>query len=311
MSTPKSPRPALSRTPDRVPTPPPQERIGGRPPVGAIKTATNEAAGNSPADSSTLGTSSKRRSFFGRLFQPSTENLNTSSGFTPGSSRPSARHARHLSQQSIASTAETFEDSDFDGAGDGTVETQRKDRDRQALMGRAVPGTKTKPGTGRSQRKGGDAHGVHAPIPNPRRVSGGNPGRTQQKDRRELSVIEDEDVAGDSVKEGAGDGNRTEIVDEDDQHAEQSVKEGVSDARSVEGITGPGTITALGVPGGNKEAESISEGHSTPARTAEESGIAQEVDEIEEEHEREIPTAPPSPLLEHELEVMGNGRAER
>lgn len=311
MSTPKSPHPALSRTPDRVSTSTPQERIGTR----ATETA---ATADQPVDginaesakTLSLDTSSannaKRRSFFGRLFQPSTENLTTPNSKRAPPRTPS-RHARQTSQQSLASTETYGEVLERDGAAAVDV-SERKLREQQALMGREVLEGLKQPDEDEGNSKHGGSRSIHAPIPNPRRASGGVSARAQTKDRRELSVIEDEGVNDDkSGDEGAERKNMN--VDEDTPILPSST-EGKSEYGNFDAAQEASLPTeATETPTAVGEPDTVGP-IAPPELEAQGPPVPDQNDPVQEE-ERKIPTAPPSPSLEHELEVMGVYKARK
>jgi hypothetical protein len=311
MSTPKSPHPALSRTPDRVLTPTPQERSGS---TGTETTPKADQRGDTADGAETLRSNpangTKRRSFFGRLFQPSTENLASSNPKT-GPPRTPTRHARQTSQQSLASTATTYGNVlDRDGT-DGLNEDERKALERQALMGRDLPGNSRLPDVEKGNASHRGSRSIHAPIPNPRRASGGMHSRETAKDRRELSVIEDEGVNADEISahEGGDDvpdrAQTTPATEDATAPADPDIQDKAIPTETATISTEPATTT--------DESPQTAE-TTAPVDNVPESQMAQPIEDdkaIDEEEHRKIPTAPPSPSLEHELEVMGGDKSRR
>jgi hypothetical protein len=315
MSTPKSPHPALSRTPDRVLTPTPQERIGS---TGTETTPKADQRGDTADGAETLRSNpangTKRRSFFGRLFQPSSENLASSNPKT-GPPRTPTRHARQTSQQSLASTATTYGNVlDRDGT-DGLNEDERKALEQQALMGRDLPGNSKLPDVGKGNASHRSNRSIHAPIPNPRRASGAMPSRETTKDRRELSVIEDEGANGDDI---SGDKGGDDVAKGDDATApaEPDIQDVVEPTEAATISMDPTTTTDESP----ETAETTTTADELPEKQVappieHDTPIEEEYRKIPdtpiEEEYRKIPTAPPSPSLEHELEVMGGDKSRR
>jgi hypothetical protein len=159
MSTPKTPQAALSRTPGRMQTPPSRE-LGG---LSESKSSANQFDGVSLGKNVQGGvpytdhsnTPPEQRSFFGRLFKPSTDNLRTSGANYSVPAPSLSRHGRHHSQQSIASTAETYtEDSEVDDA----TNSRRRERNKRVLMGRSVASSKRDEAARTKDKKGGTSN---------------------------------------------------------------------------------------------------------------------------------------------------------
>ncbi|KAJ9120285.1 hypothetical protein QFC22_003185 [Naganishia vaughanmartiniae] len=334
MSTPKSPQPALSRTPGRLESPP-SRKLGAVPntqtsPSGLPKQFDGLSQGQNgrnsiAASTDQSDTTSDRRSFFGRLFKPSTDNLRTSG---VGSSVPApslSRHGRHQSQQSIASTAETYtEDSEVDDATD----SRRRERNKRVLMGRSVPSAKRDDAARTEEKKGVPRVHVHAPIPNPRRTaSGSSVAGRHGRDERELSVIEDEDVedSGDVAVDGMtmiDSGAAEERIDalEQDQVSETVPDTSIINSPSAAIQNSPTSLFApLGPDNSNDEGDEVTSSNSLPEESTSPPSItvpqvpvaktqtSRKQDERDEEDaDREMPIAPSSPSVEHELVTISD-----
>ncbi|KAJ9103637.1 hypothetical protein QFC19_004212 [Naganishia cerealis] len=274
-------------------------------------------------DAERSNTTANRRSFFGRLFKPSTDNLRTSGVGKPVPAPSMGRHGRHHSQQSIASTAETYtEDSEVDDAADNQGDARRRERDRRVLMGRAVP-HKRDNAHNPVETKGVPRVHVHAPIPNPRRtVSGSSVDGRQGRDKRELSVIEDEDVeeCGDATVDGEDIVERTP-----GDGAVQDLKPEVGEKTDLAGSTITTPVledSPISVPPSlppddtQDENEADSPFKPTKSETALPTSaadpdvfVAQTQPPIDDstrgdEEDREMLTAPPSPSVDHELQTI-------
>ncbi|GHJ84094.1 hypothetical protein NliqN6_0496 [Naganishia liquefaciens] len=298
MSTPKSPHPGLSRTPDRVVTPTPQEKHAGEAERSQAESGNTSNANNT-----------KRRSFFGRLFQPSTENLVTAKRTAP---RMPTRHARQMSQQSLASTADTYgevlERQDLDAA---TTDSARRLREQQALMGREISKSPKRSNGSRRESANETRRSIHAPLPNPRRASSGNIKRASTTDQRELSVIEDE---GSHDKQSGDEGDEAALLVSENETPmifdtfDVAASKEDSNPQDLTLVTNASaTLTEHPAPPGQGDGPEsslppISEDPSRPSST----NIQPDSEEA-----RKIPTAPPSPSLEHELEIMGGDKARK
>lgn len=319
MSTPKSPQPALSRTPGRLRTPPSRELGGVLDSQHLPSDLPNQFDGLSQGTNGTASippdTATDRRSFFGRLFKPSTDNLRT---HATGKSVPPpslSRHGRHQSQQSIASTAETFtEDSEVDDVTD----SRRRERNKRVLMGRSVASSKRDVAHNSEDDKGVPRVHVHAPIPNPRRAASGSAaGGRQPRDQRELSVIEDEDADdnGDVTIEGKeviAAGAKEDVDALQQGEGAETVQES-STLEAPAAISAPASPAPEIVPDENptdSPSNVLSETDPPPSLVNVEQSVgttpgSTDDDEREEgDDDREIPAAPPSPSLEHELETI-------
>ncbi|KAJ9094038.1 hypothetical protein QFC21_006139 [Naganishia friedmannii] len=335
MSTPKSPQPALSRTPSRTPRrlqTPPSREIGGLPdsqssPLGVPTQfdglSQDKKGQNGTANTDRPDSAKDRRSFFGRLFKPSTDNLRTPGVGSSGPATSLTRHGRHHSQQSIASTAETYtEDSEVDDATD----SRRRERNERVLMGRSVPSAKRGDAVKPGEKKLMPRVHVHAPIPNPRRTtSSPSVGGRQGRDQRELSVIEDDEaedsrdsaVEGVAMLEGGAENGRIDDM-EQGEIAETGSESLISDTSAMvidaSPTSAPASLGSRGVrdekEGTGSPSNRIPEITSQSSATDFDQSSAKEqrlTDDPERDHgdqDQEMPSAPPSPSLEHELETI-------
>lgn len=258
----------------------------------------------------TSANNTKRRSFFGRLFQPSTENLAASNSKRAASRMPT-RHARQTSQQSLASTADTYgevlERDDVDGV---TTNSARKLHEQQALMGREVPKSPKRSDDNRRKSTHESRRSIHAPIPNPRRASCGNDARAQTTDRRELSVIEDEGVNDEQSGDEGGEAVAAGHENETPEATNVSEKaEGEQESDSQEASPSPEAPNISTAPPSNPDQSDAAE--TGPPQVKDPPRPVPVDDQSDPEEARKIPTAPPSPSLEHELEVMGGDKARK
>ena len=151
---------------------------------------------------------------------------------------------------------------------------------------------------------------MHAPIPNPRRASSGNGAKAQATDRRELSVIEDVgvndeqsgDEGGGAVEAGAG--NETpDTANSSEKVADEQESDSQETSLSPEA---PDISTA---PPSNLDRSDVAE--TSPPQVEDPPRQVPVESQHDPEEARKIPTAPPSPSLEHELEVMGGDKARK